>query len=31
LSEENIDEAYEALYDVFSHIDDASKVTAAAT
>jgi acetylornithine/N-succinyldiaminopimelate aminotransferase len=31
LGEEQVDEAYEALYDVFSHIDDPSKVTAAAT
>ena len=29
LSEENIDEAYDALYDVFSRIDDASKVAVA--
>ncbi len=28
LSEENIDEAYEALYEVFSHIDDLSVVVA---
>ncbi len=31
VSEENIDEAYEVLYDVFSHIGDTSKVTAATT
>ena len=29
LSEENIDEAYDVLYDVFSRIDDASKVAVA--